>query len=328
MSAVARETQVPDEHDGKRFDQALAGLFPEYSRSRLKGWIQSGRARLNGEQVMPRTRVQAGQPVSLEPEAEPSEDARPEAMALDLVHADDDVLVLNKPAGIVVHPGAGQPGGTLMNGLLYRFGELARVPRAGLLHRLDKDTSGLLLVARNIEAHTVLVRDLEARCITREYRAVCSGRLTAGGTIDAPVGRHPTQRTRMAVVDRGRPAVTHFRVLARFAAHSFVAVRLETGRTHQIRVHFAAQRHPLVGDPVYGGRLSLPPESDDALRETLRQFRRQALHASHLGFRHPRSGERLEFRAPMPMDLLALVLGLGGRETTAAQYEEMKWPEK
>jgi 23S rRNA pseudouridine1911/1915/1917 synthase len=225
-----------------------------------------------------------------------------------------------------VHPGAGQPDGTLVNGLLYRWPELKALPRGGLLHRLDKDTSGLLLVARSAIAHTRLVRALEERAITREYRAVCTGRLTAGGTVAAPIGRHPVHRTRMAVNERGRPAVTHYRVLARFPSHSFVALRLETGRTHQIRVHFAHIGHPLVGDPLYGGRSRYPAGAAAQCRATLDAFRRQALHASGLRLAHPVGGGELEFHAPLPADLLALLAALGEPETGGADFEAMVWP--
>ena len=315
---------IAAEHDGKRFDQVLAELFPDYSRSRLQGWIRQGTALLDGEVVAPRAKVQAGQSVALVPVLEPLQDDASEAMELNVVHADDDVIVINKPAGLVVHPGAGNPRGTLLNGLLHYAPELESLPRAGILHRLDKDTSGLLLIARSIAAHTRLVRALEQREIRREYRAVCNDRLTAGGTVDAPIGRHRVQRTRMAVSDSGKPAVTHYRVLQRFQAHTFIAVRLETGRTHQIRVHMAYRNHPLVGDPVYGGRLRIPPGASEALANALRSFKRQALHASDLGFEHPVSGEALSFHAPLPADLLGLLEALA--DGAHADFEGMQWP--
>jgi 23S rRNA pseudouridine1911/1915/1917 synthase len=234
------------------------------------------------------------------------------------------LIVINKPAGLVVHPGAGNPGGTLLNGLLHHAPELATLPRAGILHRLDKDTSGLLLIARSVAAHTRLVRALEQREIRREYRAVCNDRLTAGATVDAPIGRHRTQRTRMAVTDSGKPAVTHYRVLTRFAAHTFIAVRLETGRTHQIRVHLAYQQHPLVGDPVYGGRLRIPQGASPALADALRGFRRQALHASDLAFLHPVVNTQMSFHAPLPEDLLGLLRALDDQAGT--DFEALQWP--
>jgi 23S rRNA pseudouridine1911/1915/1917 synthase len=315
---------IDESHDGKRFDQVLAEIFPDYSRSRLQGWIKKGRALLDGAEVLPRVRVKTGQTVEFSPEHEVVSTSVSEAIPLNIVYEDADVIVINKPVGLVVHPGAGNPAGTLMNGLLHHAPELEALPRAGILHRLDKDTSGLLIVARSIAAHTRLVRALEERLIRREYRAVCNDRLTAGETVDAPIGRHRTQRTRMAVIESGRPAVTHYRVLARFAAHTFIAVRLETGRTHQIRVHLAHRKHALVGDQVYGGRLRIPRGSSEVLAEALRSFKRQALHASDLGFEHPVSGESLQFHAPLPEDLLGLlqVLAEGG----SADFEAMQWP--
>ena len=315
---------IAEQHDGQRFDQVLAEMFPDYSRSRLQGWIKKGRALLDGAEVLPRVRVKTGQNVVLKPELEAVSDSTAEAIPLDIVFADADLIVVNKPVGLVVHPGAGNAAGTLMNGLLHYAPELESLPRAGILHRLDKDTSGLLLVARSIAAHTRMVRALEQREIRREYRAVCNDRLTAGGTVDAPIGRHRTQRTRMGVTEGGRPAVTHYRVLARFAAHTFIAVRLETGRTHQIRVHLAHSQHPLVGDQTYGGRLRIPRGSSEALAETLRGFKRQALHASDLGFVHPVSGADMQFHAPLPDDMLELLNALA--EGGHADFEAMRWP--
>jgi 23S rRNA pseudouridine1911/1915/1917 synthase len=233
--------------------------------------------------------------------------AEPEPMALDIVFEDEDLLVINKPAGLVVHPGAGNVSGTLMNGLLAHAPQLESVPRAGIVHRLDKDTSGLMLVAKSLVAHTALVRELAERSISRQYLAICNGVLTGGGKIDAAIDRHPADRTRMAVRETGRPAVTHYTVIERFRAHTYVKVVLETGRTHQIRVHFAHRRHPLVGDPVYGGRLALPAGASEALRDALRSFRRQALHAERLQLKHPVTGEDLSFEAPPPEDFETLL---------------------
>ncbi|MBT8422549.1 MAG: 23S rRNA pseudouridine(1911/1915/1917) synthase RluD [Gammaproteobacteria bacterium] len=318
-------TTIPEAQDGRRFDQALADLYPDYSRSRLQGWIRKGRALLDGAVVQPRARVSAGQQVELQPELETMVDAASENIPLDIIFEDDDVIVLNKPAGLVVHPGAGNPAGTLLNGLLHHAPELEKLPRAGILHRLDKDTSGLLLVTKSVTAQTQLTRDLEQRLIRREYRAVCQDRLTAGGTVDAPIGRHRVHRTRMAITNAGRPAVTHYRVLERFAHHTYIAVRLETGRTHQIRVHMAHVNHPLIGDPVYGGRLRLPRGASEGVREALQSFRRQALHASDLGFTHPVSGADLQFHAPLPQDLQALLDILA--DGADRDFDAMRWPE-
>jgi 23S rRNA pseudouridine1911/1915/1917 synthase len=319
---------MPAELAGKRLDQALAALFPDYSRSRIKDWILAGRVTLDGDAAAPRTRVAAGQQVELQAVLEVEVTTDPERMDIDVVYEDESVLVINKPVGLVVHPGAGNPQGTLVNGLLHYVPDLARLPRGGLLHRLDKDTSGLLLVAKTLAAHTHLVRDLQDRRIMREYRAVCVGRLTAGGTVDVPIGRHPVQRTRMAVNERGKEAVTHYRVLRRFAGHSFIAARLESGRTHQIRVHLAHIRHPLVGDQVYGGRFKLPRGLEAHQQETLRRFRRQALHASRLAFRHPVDGQGLHFHAPLPQDLRELLAALEGPASRVTDYDSLTWPEQ
>ena len=307
MKAETLTRTIPPELAGQRLDQALARLFPEYSRSRLKSWLLSGALVVDGGSPRPRDPVFGGETVRLQVEPETAVVATAEAIALDVVHEDDSLLVINKPAGLVVHPGAGNPGGTLLNGLLHHAPELESLPRAGIVHRLDKDTSGLLLVAKTLPAHTALTRQLADREISRHYLAVCVGVLTGGGTIDAPIGRHRSDRTRMCVRDDGRPAVTHYTVLERFAAHTFINVRLETGRTHQIRVHLAYRRHPLLGDPVYGGRLALPKGAGEKLTATLRGFRRQALHAAQLGFDHPESGAALVFEAPLPTDFAGLL---------------------
>ena len=298
---------MPEELAGQRLDQALARMFPDYSRSRLKAWLLDGSVLVDGAPWRPRDRVQGGETVVVTVSVDAVVRAEPEVMSLDVVFDDDDLLVINKPAGLVVHPGAGNASGTLQNGLLAHAPSLELLPRAGIVHRLDKDTSGLLLVAKSIPAHTALVRDLADRSISRRYLAVCNGVLTGGGTIDAAIGRHPVDRTRMAVREDGRPAVTHYTVIERFRAHTYVNVVLETGRTHQIRVHFAWRRHPLVGDPVYGGRLALPAGTSDALRHALRSFRRQALHAARLELRHPTAGNALALEAPPPADFQALL---------------------
>jgi 23S rRNA pseudouridine1911/1915/1917 synthase len=299
--------RIPDELAGQRLDQALARMFPDYSRSRLKAWVLDGSVLVDGAARRPRDPVHGGESVVLVARADAAVRAGPEPMALDIVFEDADLLVINKPAGLVVHPGAGNASDTLMNGLLAHAPELESLPRAGIVHRLDKDTSGLLLVAKSLPAHTALVRALAERAVSRQSLAICNGVLTGGGTIDAAIERHPVDRTRMAVRETGRPAVTHYTVAERFRAHTCVNVVLETGRTHQIRVHFAHRRHPLVGDPVYGGRLALPAGASEALRDALRAFRRQALHAARLELMHPVTGEPLSFEAPPPADFQALL---------------------
>lgn len=331
MQATRYNLTIPEDLEGKRLDQALAALLPDYSRSRLKAWIVAGEVTVDGGIAAPRAKVRAGQCIDVNVVMEVQETSRPEPIALKIAFEDDDVLVIDKPARLVVHPGAGNPSGTLMNGLLHHAPDLASLPRSGILHRLDKDTSGLLLVAKTLPAHTRLVRDLQNRDITREYRAVCNGRVTAGGHVDAPIGRHATQRTRMAVTDKGKPAVTHYRVLERFAAHTFLALRLESGRTHQIRVHMAHVRHALVGDPVYGGRLRIPAGTSVELETTLRAFYRQALHASRLAFSHPLSGETVECHSPLPGDvsglLSALASDIGAEARKVDDWNRMAWPQ-
>ncbi len=305
-----RVLEVPAEASGLRFDQALAQLVPEYSRSRLTEWIKAGEALLDGKSVRPRDPVRAGQVIELRAKPEREVHAEAQDIPLDIIYADDDVLVINKGVGLVVHPGAGNPSGTLMNALLHFDAKLAEVPRAGLVHRLDKDTTGAMVIARNLQAHTALVSQLAERDVHRQYIAVVVGVLIAGGTIDAPIARHPRDRIRMAVVDNGRPAITHYRVRDRYRGHSLLECRLETGRTHQIRVHMAHARHPIVGDPLYGGPLRLPKAASTELVESLRGFRRQALHAERLEFVHPRSGETMALQAPPPPDLIALIAAL------------------
>ena len=307
MNSERQKLAVPEELAGMRLDQALARMFPEYSRSRLKEWFLAGAITVDGGPKRPRDPVAGGETVTLEPRAEAEVRAAPEPMRLDVVYEDDDVLVVNKGAGLVVHPGAGNPGGTLMNGLLHHAPRLEEVPRAGIVHRIDKDTTGLLLVAKSLQAHTALVRQLADREIARHYLAVCNGVLTGGGTIDQPIGRHPVDRKRMSIQQDGKPAITHYKVLERFRAFTYISVKLETGRTHQIRVHFAWRRHALVGDPVYGGRLALPKGASEPVIAMLRGFKRQALHASSLAFEHPTSGEVVNLEVPPPGDFQALL---------------------
>ena len=310
MKRLVRERVViPDELGGRRLDAALAKLLPDYSRSLIKTWIESGQvSEQEGVSLRPRSLVHAGQEYEIRGELAAAGAVEPEFVEFDVVHADPDLIVVNKPAGLVVHPGAGNPGGTLQNGLLHRFPELAAVPRFGLVHRLDAGTTGLLLVARTAAAHQRLTMDLQARRIRREYRAVTRGCPVAGGTIDQPLGRHPRDRLRMAVRTGGRSAVTHYRVLERFAANALVAVRLETGRTHQIRVHLTHVGHPLVGDPLYS-------RNRDG-------FGRPALHAGRLGARHPATDRECRFEAPLPEDMRGLLTRLAGEER---DWNDFSW---
>jgi len=298
---------IPPHLNGCRLDQALAELAPDYSRSRLQQWIRDGYVRLDDRRPRARDRVHGGEAVRIDAVINRDTGCLPEAIPLNIVYTDSDLLVINKPVGLVVHPAAGNPAGTLQNALLHHDPGLARLPRAGIVHRLDKGTSGLMVVARSLVAHKQLVEALQARSVKREYLTVVYSVMTAGGSVDAPIGRHPVDRKRMAVVAGGREAVTHYRVEERYRAHTLVRVRLETGRTHQIRVHMAHIRCPVVGDPVYGGRLRLPRAAGERLHTLLRDFRHQALHAVQLTVTHPGSGVPMSWEAPLPDDMTALV---------------------
>jgi len=293
---------------GYRLDKALADLFPSYSRARLQQWVRDGYVRVNGSaRQRGKDKVKGGEEIQITAQVEEEVSWQAQALPLTLLYEDDDLLIVNKPADLVVHPGAGNKDNTLVNALLHHAPELAQLPRAGIIHRIDKDTSGLLVVARSLPAHTHLVAQLQNHEFLREYLAIVTGVLVAGGTVEVPIGRHPTQRTRMAVVEKGKPAITHYRVIERFRAHTSIRVKLETGRTHQIRVHLAHKRYPVVGDSVYGGRLQIPPNSSESFKETLRTFPRQALHAARLGLIHPISGELMQWEAPLPEDIQTLL---------------------
>jgi len=298
VQSEPRRLTIPAEHAGRRLDQCLADLLPSYSRSRLVAWIDAGRVTVEGGTVNRKLKVWGGEIVEIEPEESPADSVhRAEAIDLDIVHEDEALLVINKPAGLVTHPGAGNWQGTLLNALLHHVPANAALPRAGIVHRLDKDTSGLMVVAKTLSAQTALTRNLQDRSVKRLYWAVAAGRLEHNeGTIDASIGRHPTQRTRMAVLERGRPAQTHWRVLKRYVQATWLECRLATGRTHQIRVHLAHLGHPLLGDPTYGGRNRAGP-----------RFNRQALHAERLGLIHPLTAEAMEWEAAPPEDFMDLL---------------------
>jgi 23S rRNA pseudouridine1911/1915/1917 synthase len=311
MDSGAREenlrVRIPPRQVGRRLDQALADLLPDFSRTRLQEWIRDGRVRVDGRACRPRDKVLGGEQVEIRALFSERVPCLAQEIPLELVYADDSVLVINKPAGLVMHPAPGNPDRTLQNALLHYDPDLAELPRAGIIHRLDKDTSGLLVVTRSAAAHRFLVEELQQRRVKREYRAIVNGVMTGGGSLERPIGRHPVQRTRMAVVEHGKPALTRYWVLERFRGHSYVKLRLETGRTHQIRVHMAHIHHPLVGDPSYGGRPRLPAGAGAPLRQGLRHFKRQALHALRLGFVHPATREWTEWSVPLPGDMQQLL---------------------
>jgi 23S rRNA pseudouridine1911/1915/1917 synthase len=306
--------EVPFEMAGMRLDQVLAELFADYSRSKLQSWVKSGRVQVNGLTLKSRDKLVGGETIALDAEAEIVITAEPEPIPLEIIFEDESLLIVNKPAGLVVHPAIGNWNGTLLNALLNHDSSLETLPRAGIVHRIDKETSGLLMIAKTLQAHNSLTQQLQDRAITREYLAIARGRMTAGGTVDEPIGRHSTDRKRYAVRENGKHAVTHYRVGQRFTRHTLVQVKLETGRTHQIRVHMAHIRFPLLGDQVYGGRFQMPPECSERLEKELRSFKRQALHAAKLGLQHPVTDEYLEWEQPLPEDMVRLLEALAENE--------------
>ncbi len=298
---------VPIEWAGYRLDRAAALLFEQFSRSILQKWIKSGQLLCDGQTLKGKELLKGGECLSLSALALVEITAKPEAIDLNIIYEDDTILIVNKPVGLIVHPGAGNPEHTLVNALLHHCPYLNTLPRAGLVHRLDKDTSGLLVIAKTLSAHTHLIRQMQQHLVKREYLALCQGMITAGATINAPIGRHSQARTRMAVTDGGREAITHYRVAERFRAHTLLRVQLETGRTHQIRVHLAHIHHPIVGDTTYGGRPKFPRQADVVLVEALQNFHRQALHATQLTLAHPVTEETLSWSVPCPEDMLNLI---------------------
>ncbi len=298
---------VTDDLIGQRLDQAVSKLFPEYSRSRLQGWIKDGSLKVDGAVRRPRDKLVGGEILSLNATLEMIEHHQAQDIPLEIVYEDDAILVINKPAGLVVHPAAGHHDGTLLNALLHHCPEIGQVPRAGIIHRLDMDTTGLMVVAKTIPAQTELVSQLQERDMGREYEAIVHKVMTGGGTVDEPMGRHSKNRQKMAVVGVGKEAITHYRVLEKFRAHTHIRLKLETGRTHQIRVHMSHIHYPLVGDPLYGGRFRLPKGISEELQEGLRDFNRQALHAKKLELWHPETGELVSWEIDLPEDMQHLL---------------------
>jgi 23S rRNA pseudouridine1911/1915/1917 synthase len=307
-NTIQLEASTEAAHFGLRLDQVLADLFPEYSRSKLKTWIQEGNVAVNGEVItVPRHKMEMDELVTVKAEMDVQVTSEAQDIALNIVYEDDHILVINKPSDLVVHPGAGNPSGTVLNALLNHVPEIDKVPRAGIVHRLDKDTTGLMVVAKTVPAQTHLVDQLQRREMSREYEAVALGTMVAGGIVDAPIGRHATKRTHMAVREMGKPAVTHYRVIEKFRAYTHLRLKLETGRTHQIRVHMAHIKHPLLGDQVYGGRPRLPKGASEEFIGALRGFQRQALHAAQLSLFHPETEEWMTWKAPLPEDMQKLL---------------------
>lgn len=305
---------IPNEMAGMRLDQVLSKLFADYSRGKLQTWVKAKRVTVNGQYLKIRTKIDGGEQVQLETEPEAVISCEPENIPLEIIFEDEAILIINKPAGLVVHPGAGNWTGTLQNALLYYHERLNTLPRAGIIHRIDKDTSGLLMVAKTLPAHHSLNNQLQAKTIDREYLAIVRGWMIAGGTIDEAIGRHPNDRIRYTVREQGKVAISHYRLIEHFKHHSFIRVKLETGRTHQIRVHMAHLHYPLVGDPLYGGNFQLPADCNENLAQHLRAFKRQALHATKLGLIHPLSHQAMIWEQALPKDMHALLNALADNE--------------
>lgn len=311
---VQKNFVVLNEHHGQRIDSVLAQLLPEFSRSQISCWIKTGTVTVNQKTCKPKDKIITGTCIEINVDFTPTEinfeQCEAEDIPLNIVFEDDEILVLNKPAGLVVHPGAGNREHTLVNALLHHAPSLANLSRAGIVHRLDKDTTGLLIVAKTLISHTALIRQMQARSIKRQYVTLVQGHVVGGDTIDTGFGRHPRNRLKMAVMGQGRQAITHYTVKKQYHDFTLLNVSLMTGRTHQIRVHMAHVNHPVVGDPLYGARVRFPEDASDTLRAVLQQFKRQALHACSLGFDHPITGEALHFEAPLPDDFKALISAL------------------
>ena len=308
---IRLEALIPDYLDGLRCDHVAAKMFSDFSRSRLQNWISDGSLLVDDRKLRPKDSVFSGSCMKLRAELEEQERWEPENIPISRAYEDNHLVVIDKPVGLVVHPGAGNPNGTLLNALLHHVPQVSKVPRAGIVHRIDKDTSGLLVIAKTIEAQHSLVKQLQARTVKREYEAVTQGVITAGGSVEEPIGRHSGNRLKMAASKSGKPAVTHYRVVQKFAGNTHIRVQLETGRTHQIRVHMSHLRFPLIGDALYGGRVRVPKGISAELREYLQGFPRQALHAAKLELNHPDSGEIMQWESPLPDDMKTLLSMLG-----------------
>lgn len=310
ISQLVLETIITQPLDDFRLDLALSTLLPEYSRARIQDWIKAGYVTVDNKILRSKDKVYVDQKVSITATISSITKLQPQAIDLNIIYEDQDIIIVNKPAGLVTHPGAGNEDHTLLNALLYRYPELSNLPRAGIIHRLDKDTSGLMVVTRNLISHHKLVDAMQEREIKREYEAIITGTLISGGTIDAPIARHQTKRTHMAVKGGGKPAVTHYRVIQRFLRYTHLRVMLETGRTHQIRVHLAHIGYPIVGDPTYGNKNKLSEKIEPKLRQKLQLFKRQALHARRLELSHPSTNELMIWEAPPPKDFAELLAAL------------------
>jgi len=318
---------VDEAGKNQRLDKYISTSLTQFSRSSIKTWIESGNILLDSARTKPRTLLSPGQMIDIQPRFEDREEAKAEKIDLTIIHEDEDIIVIDKPSGMVVHPGHGNYSGTLQNGLLFYNEDLSILPRAGLIHRLDKDTTGLILAAKTTDAYNQLVKDMQSRSIQREYRAICKGEMVAGGMIEVNLARDPHNRLKFSVSEKGRESRTHYRVLHRLRGHTFVAVRLDTGRTHQIRVHMTHIKYPILGDQLYGGRLAIPKKLDEETREMLIHFKRQALHAFRLTFIHPVSHEMISLTSPMPSDMEAMIIALSDHGLDSKTINEFNYPE-
>ena len=327
MKEDAIKFLVPAEDHNQRVDKIVASYLKEYSRVIIKDWVEAGHILVDNHIVKPKTKVQEGQQIIVHPVLKERTEVNPQKMNLQIVFEDNDLIIVDKPHGLVVHPGHGHHQSTLQNGLLYHHPELKILPRAGLIHRLDKDTSGLLIVAKNSNSYNLLNTALQSRLIKREYRAICIGEMTSGGTIDVNLSRDPNNRIKYKVSKVGKSSVTHYRVLKKFPGHSLIGLRLETGRTHQIRIHMSHLRHAILGDPLYGQRLMIPKGASENLKKILRSFKRQALHACQLTFQHPSTAELISFSSKLPEDMESIIKELSGNELDADTINNLKYPE-
>ena len=327
MDQKAINLIVDEDNNNQRFDKVVATLLQDFSRMTIKNWINSGNVLLDNHTAEPKTKVYKGQKIQVFPITEDRQETVAEKIDFGIAYEDEDLLIVDKPSGLVVHPGHGNPTGTLQNGLLYYLPFLKNLPRGGLIHRLDKDTSGLLIIAKTSHSYTKMVSALEQRKILREYRAICVGAMTSGGKVDAKISRDTKNRIKFAISKNGKHALTHFRILRKFEQHTYIGLRLDTGRTHQIRVHMSHIKYPLLGDPLYGKRLIIPQGASKTLLSKLQQFKRQALHANKISLRHPVSHEELTIKSKIPEDILSILVALSNGQMNREDIENLKYPQ-
>ena len=327
MDQKAINLVVDDDNNNQRFDKVVAILLQDFSRMTIKNWINSGNVLLDNHTAEPKTKVYKGQKIQVFPIIEDRQETVAEKIDFGIAYEDEDLLIVEKPSGLVVHPGHGNPTGTLQNGLLYYLPSLKNLPRGGLIHRLDKDTSGLLVIAKTNRSYTEMVSVLENRKILREYRAICVGAMSSGGKVDAKISRDTKNRIKFAISKNGKQALTHFRILRKFEKHTYIGLRLDTGRTHQIRVHMSHIKYPLLGDPLYGKRLIVPQSASKTLQSKLQQFKRQALHANKISLRHPISHQELTIRSKIPEDILSILMALSNGQMNQEDIENLQYPQ-